>query len=397
MNRALRLTLKTLGVAVVVLLLTLAWALWKPMAASKVAWKLLEDQQLRSGFIGITTDGNVEADLFPIRSTGVSTAPVVEAAQAFIASLSEDMKARALFPVDDSEWRRWANVHLATRQGVGLLDFNAAQEAAAMNLLRTSLSARGFATAMDIIKLEGHLADLLNNYMEYGEKRYWFTIMGEPSLTEPWGWQIDGHHLVINYFVMGEQVVMTPTFMGSEPVSTDSSRFGPLSVLDEELEQGLALINALDQAQRAEAIIDPEKTGNNNHGELFSDNAVVPYEGLTLDKLNAEQAEMARALIALYIHQQRDDLAAVKMAEIEAHWDRTHFAWVGGTGSEDVFYYRIHSPVVMIEYDHQSPIALDGPQRPTRRHAHTVVRTPNGNDYGKDLLRQHLASQVHQG
>jgi len=28
-------------------------------------------------------------------------------------------------------------------------------------------------------------------------------------------------------------------------------------------------------------------------------------------------------------------------------------------------------------------------QTPTRQHIHTVVRTPNGNDYGKDLLRQH--------
>jgi hypothetical protein len=30
-----------------------------------------------------------------------------------------------------------------------------------------------------------------------------------------------------------------------------------------------------------------------------------------------------------------------------------------------------------------------------RTHIHTVVRTPNGNDYGKDLLRQHYASFDH--
>lgn len=395
MSSPLRLILKVLAIAMMVLLLTLGWAMWKPMAASKLAWRLLENSQLESGFHGITAVGELEAGLFPIRSSGVSTAPVVYSAQAFIDTLTPQQRDKALFPVDDSEWRRWANMHISTRQGVGFLDFDQAQEEAALNLLRASLSARGFATAMDIMMLEGHLADLMNNYVEYGEKRYWFTIMGTPTTTEPWGWQLDGHHLVINYFVLGDQVVMTPTFMGSEPVSTEQSRFGPLSILDEELTQGLALINALSEKQREVAILNDIKEGNDNRGEVFQDNAVVPYEGLSLSQLSAEQSSMARRLIALYIHQQRDDLAAVKMQEIDQHWERTFFAWVGGTAPDSVFYYRIHSPVIMIEYEHQVPVALDMPKEPTRVHVHSVVRTPNGNDYGKDLLRQHLEAHPH--
>ena len=46
-----------------------------------------------------------------------------------------------------------------------------------------------------------------------------------PSETDPWGWQVDGHHLDINYFVLGDQVVMTPTFMWSEPVTVAETRF----------------------------------------------------------------------------------------------------------------------------------------------------------------------------
>lgn len=80
-------------------------------------------------------------------------------------------------------------MHISIRQGVGFLDFDTAHAEAALNLLRASLSARGFENAQDIMKLEGHLADLMDNYVEYGEKRYWFTIMGEPSATEPWGWR----------------------------------------------------------------------------------------------------------------------------------------------------------------------------------------------------------------
>jgi hypothetical protein len=77
------------------------------------------------------------------------------------------------------------------------------------------------------------------------------------------------------------------------------------------------------------------------------------------------------------------------MQEVEAHLDETYFAWIGGTGPDGIFYYRVQSPVILIEFDHQGPIALEGPKAPSRRHVHSLVRTPNGNDYGKDLLRQH--------
>jgi hypothetical protein len=63
-----------------------------------------------------------------------------------------------------------------------------------------------------------------------------------------------------------------------------------------------------------------------------------------------------------------------------------------------VFYYRIHSPVILIEFDHQQPVALRHlmtPGVPNTAHIHTVVRTPNGNDYGKDLLRQHYQQHPH--
>jgi hypothetical protein len=38
--------------------------------------------------------------------------------------------------------------------------------------------------------------------------------------------------------------------------------------------------------------------------------------------------------------------------------------------------------VILVEFDHQSGIIYDN-DKPSRDHIHTVVRTPNGNDYGK--------------
>jgi hypothetical protein len=77
------------------------------------------------------------------------------------------------------------------------------------------------------------------------------------------------------------------------------------------------------------------------------------------------------------------------MEEVRQHLDKTYFAWIGGTQPDDVFYYRVQSPVVLIEFDHELPVGLPGPRVPGRLHIHSLIRTPNGNDYGKDLLRQH--------
>jgi hypothetical protein len=387
--------LKLTAGLIIALGLFVVFAISQPMTASKVLWPVLESVMLNEPFVGITANGEVETGLFTIETTGVSTQPVVDAAIAFIDTLDAEQQQRVAFPVDDLEWRRWANVHISTRQGVGFLEFNPSQTEAAFGLIAAGLSARGLQTARDIMRLEGHLSDLMDNTTEYGEKRYWLTIMGEPSTTRPWGWQLDGHHLIINFFVLGDQVVMTPVFLGSEPPRADSGRYAGVSILEEELAAGLQLINALNPEQRKQAILSADKTGNNNHGELFSDNAVVPYQGLPLNALDDRQKQLAVDLIGLYIGNMRDAHAQVKMTEIIRHWDRTYFAWVGATDEDAVFYYRLHSPVVMIEYDHQKPIALDGPAVPSRNHVHTTIRTPNGNDYGKDLLRQHLLTVEH--
>ena len=387
--------LQVVGVGMAILVVLIGLAVWNPVAASRVLWPMVENVMLGEPFLGVTADGERESDLFHIRATGVSTEPIREAAVTFLASLTPEQRGRTLFPVDDLEWRRWANISISTRQGVGLLEMDAAQTAAAFGLLAATLSTRGFETSRNIMRLEGHLADLMDDHNEYGERRYWFTVMGEPSESGPWGWQLDGHHLIVNCFVLGDQVVLTPTFMGSEPPRADTGRFAGTAILEEELAAGLALINALDDEQRAVAIIDPDKTANNNRGELFQDNAVVPYEGLRLGELDYARREIALELVGLYTGNLRPGHAEVRLSEVVRHWDDTYFAWVGDTSPDAVFYYRIHSPVILIEYDHQTPVALEGPDRPSRNHVHTVVRTPNGNDYGKDLLRQHLLEHPH--
>ena len=214
--------------------------------------------------------------------------------------------------------------------------------------------------------------------------------MGDPSTEEPWGWQIDGHHLIINYFVLGDQVVMSPVFVGSEPVHATDGKFKGTIVMQEEQDLGLKLIQTLDETQQKEAIISSAKTGNNALAQAYKDNINLDYAGIPASKLNEEQQELLLDVVSSYVGNMRDAHAKVKMDEVLEHLDRTYFAWVGETNDDSVFYYRVHSPVLLIEFDHERRVAPFRSRAPTRDHIHAVLRTPNGNDYGKDLLRQHV-------
>jgi Protein of unknown function (DUF3500) len=350
-----------------------------------------ERRGLAEPFKGITTDGNVAEGLFPIKPTGVATAPVRQAAEKFLASLTPEQRGKVLFPIDDAEWRKWMNQHFYQRQGISFQEMIPAQREAAFGLMSASLSAKGMRLTRDIMRLNETLAEVTGDHEFLGEWLYFITIMGKPSVTEPWGWQLDGHHAIINYFVLGDQVVMAPHFAGSEPVIATSGKYKGTAILQEEQAQGLKLIQALSDGERKQAILSFSKTGNNNLTEAFKDNLVLDYAGARVSELPARHQQQLVELAGLYIGNMHDGHAKIKMDEVKRQLDSTYFAWIGGIDPASVFYYRIHSPVVLIEFDHQRPANLRGTggTQPTRQHIHTVVRTPNGNDYGKDLLRQH--------
>jgi hypothetical protein len=276
------------------------------------------------------------------------------------------------------------------------------QRAAALRLVEHTLSARGYRTARDIMRLNHTIGELTNDWDAFGEYVYFISLFGQPSADEPWGWQIDGHHLIVNCFVLGDQVVLTPMFMGSEPVVAETGRYHGTAVLQEEQGAALELIQALNASQRETAILEhldglpPERLGSDKriHAAAFRDNLLVPYEGIAATELSAGQRELLLRLADVYTGRLRPGHAEVWLESVRHHIDRTHFLWVGGTEPDAVFYYRIQSPVVLIEFDHQPGICFDVDQ-PTRLHIHTVTRTPNGNDYGRDYLRQHHARFAH--
>jgi hypothetical protein len=346
------------------------------------------DSAVAQPFKGLTTDGNVVPGLYGIRGTGVSTEPIKRAAEAFLASLDDDQRASASFPLDSDVWRRWSNIHVfVMRHGAGLETMRPAQREQALGLLRAALSPSGFATSRDVMRLNETIREITGRDDEYGEWLYWVSVMGTPSATEPWGWQIDGHHLIVNCFVLGDQVVMTPMFMGSEPVIAETGQYKGTSVFRQEEREGLSFMQSLGAEQRAKATVSQDLPGE-VFTTAFRDNFELRYEGIHFDELTSAQQAGLLKVIEVYVGRMRPGHAEVRMDEVREHLNETHFAWMGGCEPDSVYYYRVHSPVILIEFDHQRGVALDNDE-PSRQHIHTVVRTPNGNDYGKDLLRQH--------
>ena len=365
------------------------------------------DDELTQPFVGVTTDGQQIPNLYPARATGTSTKPIVDAARTLLGSLSSEQRDGVQFPVATDEWRRWHNTHPNfMRHGLVLEDLNDTQREAVFAVLRTSLSAAGFDAARSIMHLNHTVGELTDSWDEYDEWLYWISIMGTPSADEPWGWQFDGHHLNIHCFILGDQIVMTPTFMGSEPVVADAGKYAGIRVFEAEERTGLELAQAFSADQLAAATIDPATLfggrldvpispfGDRLQGSSGNDNLQLPYAGVRADTLSAGQQGLLGEVIDSYVNRLPAGHAEEWSRAIQAKMPDTYVAWIGDVDADSVFYYRVHSPVLLVEFDHVRGIAFDNDE-PSRQHIHTIVRTPNGNDYGKDLLRQHYAEVDH--
>ncbi|WP_329443192.1 DUF3500 domain-containing protein [Streptomyces canus] len=354
---------------------------------------------------GVTTDGTVVEDLYAIHSTDVSTDALVKAAQTFLDRLSTKERTSCVFDIDADEWTAWSNVDGYDRKGVRMGDLTEKQRNLGHALLGKALSADGLTRTRGIMKLNAFLGDSNGgNQKTLTEGHYFFTFMGTPSTTQPWGFQYEGHHVAINYFVLGDQVVMTPTFMGSEP-TTGTYKGEKITLFRPETTAGLAMIRSLTTAQRAKAVSAQSNGNEDMKAGAGQDNLELAYQGLKGSDLTSAQQEKLLDLVGVYVGYIDEGHAEVKMTEVRKHLDDTYLYWMGETEDDSAFYYRVHSPVVLIEYDAQAPLFYKGDASatpstssaggpgggtPSQEHIHTIVRTPNGGDYGIDLLKLHL-------
>ena len=356
-------------------------------------------------FRGVTTVGALVPGLYPLRPARpgeeAPTAAMVAAATAYLDTLSPEQRARAVYPAaDDVHWQLWANPEfLQHDNGLRLEFLEPAQREAALAVLDASFSPRGAALARTCMRINGILGAIVDLANVMNEFSYNFSLFGTPSETEPWGWQLFGHHMAVNVAVVGTQMVATPVFFGAEPNYIDEGPFAGATVFGERIRLGYEAMAAMTDEQRArviayDSLTDPAMPegrvhpGDERHlAGAFQDNRVIPLEGARVADLARPAQEAIRGIVAQFVGHLPDGPAAARRREVDEHWDETYFVWYGGWRPGDVYYYRVQSPVILAELDHHCGVFLDIDE-PKPFHIHTVLRTPNGNDYARALVDQ---------
>src|SRR5262249_10969356 len=86
-------------------------------------------------------------------------AGMLDSARAFLAALSPEQRARAVYPFNSEERFRWFYTPVS-RKGLPLKEMNDAQRKAALALLHAGLSEKGYSKAETIRRLEDVLHEL---------------------------------------------------------------------------------------------------------------------------------------------------------------------------------------------------------------------------------------------
>jgi len=368
------------------------------------AWDRLAAEPFR----GVTANGVVMPGLYRGEPNGAPVEAMVGVVAALLGVLSADERTRCMEPMNSERWRHWQNTEAwLETHGLRLADVDVRVREAVLAVVRVSSSGPGYRTVRDVMRLNAFIGYLINAPAVLGEWTFTFVLFGEPHHVEPWGWQLFGHHLAVNCVVVNHQLILSPIFFGAEPSYADAGPFAGTALFEDEERDGLGLLRALSSEQRARAIVSEDMmvgdlppgrrhfADNLNLGGAFQDNRIIPYEGLVADALDGAQRRRLLALIERYLGTLPPEPLSWRMAEVENHLDETHFCWIGNSHDDSPFYYRIQSPVVMIEFDHHIGVFLTNAE-PQKFHVHTIVRTPNGNDYGMDVLGQHYA-RAHRG
>jgi hypothetical protein len=339
-----------------------------------------------------------------------TTSRIVAAAQAVLASLDAAGRAKVQFPFDGPQKTRWSNLPspMFERQGLRLADLTPTQRDVVMALVRTALSADGYRKVTEIM----HGDEVLRNggggnpapgpggvpgdgraaargraaagtgrggpgggpggSPAFGEDQYYLAFVGTPSTTAPWMLQFGGHHLAINLTLDGARASMTPSLPAAQPASyTIEGR--EVRPLGKENDKAFALVNALDAAQRSEAIL-TYRVADLVLGPGRDGRTIEP-EGVRASALPPAQQTMLLELVREWAGIMNDAFADPRMAELRVNLPQTYFAWSGPTTNGSAAYFRIQGPTLVIEY---------APQGGTD-HIHTIYRDPT-NDYGAKFV-----------
>jgi hypothetical protein len=329
-----------------------------------------------------------------------SSSAMSDAATRFIGSLTAEQRQQASFAFDADERLHWHFIptEMFPRKGLLIRSMTEPQRTLARDLLKAGLSQRGYLTATSIMDLETVLKALeaaqraagpqppTGTVLERDPEKYFVSIFGTPSAKNTWAWRVEGHHVSLHFTVVnGSLVASSPSFFGSNPAEVREGPKKGLRILGAEEDAARALLQSLDAAQRAKAIVNTTAPGDMVTMATVDINPLSP-SGLDAGAMSAAQRDLLMKLLDVYIGKMAGDIAGDRLARVrKAGVEKIAFAWAGETERGKKHYYRVQGPTFLVEYDNTQN---DG------NHIHSVWRDFNG-DFGRDLLREHLRSVAH--
>lgn len=303
-------------------------------------------------------------------------------ANKLLSTLDEKLKTKTQYLYEDDERFNWWFIP-RSRNGLPFSDMNAQQRAAAMELIKASMSNQGYQKASGILSLEAVLREVERRNEEdsyRNPQNYYFTIFGTPSEKDPWGWRIEGHHLSLNFSsVDGVIESSTPSFMGANPAVVPRGPERGKAVLRQETDLGFMLVNSLSPDQLKVARFSDRApydiiTGNARKAEA------AEKKGLAYTSFTDAQKKIFHQLLDVYVKNYQFGFASKLIDKIKkAGFENLSFAWAGALQPGSGHYYRIQGPMLLIEYDNTQNNA---------NHVHSVVRDLT-NDFAEDILREH--------
>lgn len=323
------------------------------------------------------------------------SADMVRIAQAFIATLGEQpggietavgynrRELVALAPDDEARTNYVYWPYL--RKGLPLDFMSADQRSLVHDMLNTALSAKGYLSAIQVMQMEKILQDTEVVGFPRGTENYTLAFFGEPSSDAKWGWRFEGHHLSLNFTVAPGEVSVTPTFFGASPAKIPNGTLAGFRNQRGTHEAGLALINAMDEDQRATAIVAGDPPNDilagtlNRPAATWEDWKKLPAQGIEVSALSAPQKDLVQRILDEVVTVYRPEISTAYLQQIDVNDLR--FVWFGGTSDGEAHYYRLEGPDFFFEYDLVQGMG---------NHVHAVWRSKTG-DFGGDLLMQHYA------
>src|SRR5438034_35555 len=138
----------------------------------------------------------------------------------------------------------------------------------------------------------------------------------------------DAHHLALNITMVGRDGILTPSHTAAQPAKyTVEGRI--VRPLGGENDKAFALINALDEGQRKQAIL------NYKVADLVlgpgQDGKTIQPEGIKCSAMNASKQAMLLDLVGEWAGIANEQAAAARMADLKSNLAETWFAWSGPT------------------------------------------------------------------